>query len=76
MARNDHFKAVVDWSAAAKLVDFEPRRPKNVVAVDAEFGTNSSPLRVSNSRFKALLLKTHPDAMSLIASGEPSLTSA
>jgi hypothetical protein len=27
MARNDHFKSVFDWAAAAELLDFEPRRP-------------------------------------------------
>jgi hypothetical protein len=27
MGRNDHFATAVDWSAAARLVDFEPRQP-------------------------------------------------
>lgn len=27
MKQNDHFEIIVDWEDAARLVDFEPRRP-------------------------------------------------
>lgn len=27
MSCNDHFEAAADWEAAARLVDFAPRRP-------------------------------------------------
>ena len=36
MARNDHFETAADWAAAAKLVDFEPRRPAFTAGCDLE----------------------------------------
>ncbi len=34
MGHYDHFKKVVDWSAAARLVDFEPRQPAFTAGFD------------------------------------------
>jgi len=34
MGHNDHFEAAVDWAAAARLVDFEPRRPAFTAGCD------------------------------------------
>lgn len=34
MARNDHFETATDWAAAARLVDFEPRRPAFTAGFD------------------------------------------
>ena len=34
MRYNDHFETAVDWAAAARLVDFEPRRPAFTAGYD------------------------------------------
>jgi hypothetical protein len=34
MGPNDHFETAVDWAAAARLVDFEPRRPAFTAGFD------------------------------------------
>lgn len=46
MTRNDHFESVADWTAAVKLIDFEPRRP----AYTAGFALSSLSVHVMDSK--------------------------
>lgn len=50
MARNDHFDTVADWTQAAGLVDFEPRRP----AFTAGFALQSLAVHVMDHRQRRL----------------------
>lgn len=34
MTRNDHFESATDWEAAARLVEFEPRRPADTAGFE------------------------------------------
>ncbi|ANG63223.1 hypothetical protein A8C75_12560 [Marinobacterium aestuarii] len=57
MARNDHFDTVADWTQAAGLVDFEPRRP----ALSTPYGLAPVTVRVAGQEARSYALGPVPD---------------